>query len=417
MIGYQSLSDMDRLRPGGLLPRPESRTGFDAPLRFEQPAQLKGLVLEALAHRASDLYIMPSMPIVAMIEGQLQALTRDAIEDPDVKTILKWVAGRDTAVTDIISGIPVNARFEVRDPVERDVRGAFLRHGFRVNASPIQYGGQPSCQIVMRPIPHSPPSITEVGLDESIAQMATPRDGIVYVAGPTGSGKTTTFSAIIRYILEGDTPIKGNIITHEEPIEYTYDGIQSQHSIVAQSQIPNHFKTFEDANREAMRRKPGLILLGELRDTSTIQAAIEASLTGHPVFGTVHANDVAAVMRRLISRYPQGERGTAIFDIVETARFIMAQRLVIGVNGKRVAAREYLQFTQDLREELSDLTDMGRVTSAVRSMVREVGHSFRAEGERLLAAGIITEKVANELASDEIKRSRAARSVRPSMLP
>ena len=119
--------------------------------------------------------------------------------------------------------------------------------------------------------------------------------GSFLVSGATGSGKTTTFAAIIRHILENDTPIKGHILTHEEPIEYRYDKIQSSHSIIVQSQIPDHFPTFHAANREAMRRRPAMVLVGELRDLETIQSAVEIARTGHAIFATVHATDVASI--------------------------------------------------------------------------------------------------------------------------
>ena len=126
-------------------------------------------------------------------------------------------------------------------------------------------------------------------------------------------------------------------------------------------------------------------------------SAVEASLTGHPVYATVHAINVAAVVRRLISRFPEGERATAIFDIVETSRFIMAQRLVRTRAGGRVAAREYLVFDEYVREQLLDLDQMGKVTQRVKQLVEERGHSFRKEAARLLDAGVIDEKVAREL--------------------
>lgn len=333
------------------------------------------------------------------VDGRMVAIMERPLDDSEINNILKWVASRDTAVTDIMSGREVNAPYEVFDATRTDDRGSKIRYRYRVNASPILYWGGVSAQIVVRSIPESPPVYDQIGLDLSIVKAAIPPDGIVLVAGPTGSGKTTTYAAIMRYILENDTPIKGNIITHEEPIEFTYDTVPSSHSIIAQSQVPTHFKTFYDANRAAMRRKPALIMIGELRDQETIRAAVEASMTGHPVFGTVHAVNVAAVMRRLISRFPTEERATAIFDIVEASRFVMSQKLVPGKAGRRVAAREYLVFTEDVREQLLQLDDMGRVTSRVKELVDAHGHSFAKEAQRLLAADQITPEVARELSN------------------
>jgi len=383
--------------PGALLPRINYLTSYKDPFRFDTPGLFKALMLEALAHNASDIYVQPGLPICARINGSMMAVTVRPIDEGEVMHILKWAGGRDTAATDIVSGTAVNARYELFDPTLRNARGSRVRYGYRVNASPIQYYGGTSAQIVMRAIPTDPPRYSDLGLSLEIVNAATPRDGIVYIAGATGSGKTTTFASIIRYILENETPISGNLVTHEEPIEFTFDTVQSKHSIIVQSQVPIHFANFYIANREAMRRKPGLIMIGEMRDEETIRASIEASLTGHPVFGTVHAINVAAVMRRLISRFPETERATAIFDIIETARFIMAQRLVRGVSGKLLAAREYLIFDEEVREALIELDQMGKVTSRVKELVEKKGHSFRKEARRLHEAGLIDEHVVRDL--------------------
>lgn len=390
-------NDWASLEPGALLERLPAKTSYVDPFRFDRPQDVKELMLETLAHGVSDLFITPGLPVAVKLHGRMFAVTQRCLDVGEVNEILKLTANRDTATTDIVSGKAINERYELFDPIRVDVRGARYRYAYRVNASPCAYFGDTSCQIVMRAIKDDPPTIEGVGLSEELARMATPEDGIVYVAGATGQGKSTTFAAINRFILENDTPIKGNLISHEEPIEYTYRNIQSKHSIFVQSQIPTHFADFYKANREAMRRAFGLAFIGELRDEETIRAAVELSLTGHPVFGTVHASNVAAIVRRLISRFPVSERATAIFDIMETARFMMAQKLVPSTDGKRVAAREYLEFTEEVREELMEMTDMGRVTTVVRDLVNTRGHSFAKEADRLLDLGQIDQKVATML--------------------
>jgi defect-in-organelle-trafficking protein DotB len=380
------------------LPVLSALTGYTDPFRFNHPDQFKALMLEALAHKASDVFVQPMLPVCGRVNGRMWALTQRPIDETEVKLILKWTAGRDTALTDILEGKPVNARYELFDPTRKATSGARVRYGYRVNATAILHEGAVSAQIVVRTIPDEPPTPEQVGLTAEILQAATPRDGIVYIAGATSSGKTTTFAAILRYILENDTPIQGNLITAEEPIEFRFNSIRSAHSIIVQSQVPDMIGDFYGFIREALRRAPKLIMIGELRDQETIRAAVEASLTGHPVFGTVHANAAAAVMRRLISRFPENERSTAIFDIVETTRFIMAQRLVPTRQGTLTAAREYLVFDEEVRERLLGLEQMGKVTQAVKQLVEERGHSFRTEAKCLLSQGLIDEHVARELA-------------------
>jgi defect-in-organelle-trafficking protein DotB len=383
--------------PGALLPKVQWKTGYKDPFRFNSPEQFKGLMLESLAHKASDLFIQPEMPVCSQVNGKMMALTHRPLDDNEIRSILKWAAGRDTAVTDALEGKPVNGRYELFDPALRTGTGAKVRYGYRVNAVTIISAGGTSVQVVIRSIPTEPPKAKAIGISDEILVGATPKNGIVYIAGATGSGKTTSFAAIIRHVLEGDTPIQGNIVTYEEPIEFRFNTVQSKHSVIVQTQVPQMIANFSLAIREAMRRKPELIMIGELRDEETIRAAVEASLTGHAVFATVHAINVAAVMRRLISRFPETERATAIFDIVETSRFIMAQRLVPSLSGGRVAAREYLLFDDYVREQLIELDQMGRVTQEVKRLVEERGHSFKKEAQRLLEAGVISEHVAREL--------------------
>jgi len=388
------------LQPGAKLERIKILSDFSEPFRFQKEDHLKGMMLETLMHGVSDIFVQPGLPVCVKKFGRLFAVTRRSLDSNEVLEILKWVCNRDTAATDIISARPINDRYELFDPDRKDARGARVRYAYRVNASPIAHLGGTSCQIVIRAIPDDPPLYTDIGMTQEVVRMAIPRDGIVYVSGSTGEGKSTTMAAILRFILENDTAAAGNIITHEQPIEFTFTNILSRHSIVVQSAIPDHFKDFYAANGEAMRRTPGLVNIGELRDEQTIRAAIELANTGHPVYGTVHSNDVPAIMRRMISRFPENERASAIFDLVDTARFMMAQRLLPSLQGGRVAARSYLQFTADMRDKLMDLTDMGRVTQAVSMLLQEHGHTFDVEADRLLEAGLIDRKTADTLRRD-----------------
>lgn len=383
--------------PGHLIPRAAMRTGFTMPMRFERDDQVKGLMLEALAQEASDIIITPELPVTLMVEGRLHAISNRVLDWTEVQTLLKVLAGRDTAVTDIVSGGAVNARYELVDPERRDDRGAKLRHPFRVNAAPIDHLGNIGAQLVLRAIPQNPPYWEDIGIQPELLSLMTPVNGIVYVSGITGSGKTTTLASVIRHVLEGDTSVKGNVLTAEEPIEFSFRNIHSKHSIITQSQIGLHFPSFGAAVREAMRRKPAMMMVGELRDEESIAGAVEMSNTGHTVMGTTHATSAAFTIRRLISRFPEEERSSVIYDIIESTRLIVAQRLVMGVNGRRVAAREYLPFTETVKERLADLDNMGKVTRTLKAIIEDEGHSFAKEADRLYAEGKIDALVAAEL--------------------
>ncbi len=361
-------------------------------------AVFKELTFACQKKGVSDIFIQPDKPICAAIEGTLCAITPRVIDPLEIWNILNVITERITAKTDIMGGKAINASYVLQDITKKNLLGLPVRYYYRVNATGISLaGGSDSAQIVMRAIPVDPPTYDQLDINQDILYGATPKQGIVYIAGATGSGKTTTFAAIMRYVLENETPIQGNIVTYEEPIEFRYNNILSKHSILSQSEVPRNIPSFYDGIREAMRRKPELIMIGELRDQETIMSAIEASVTGHAVFATVHATNVASVLNRLVYRLPEGERGNAIYKLVDATRFIMAQRLVKGKDGKRVAVREYLMFTREIIEWLISLPSEREVTQKIREYTEEYGHSFKADAWRLYNLGKIDEKVRDEL--------------------
>ena len=375
-------------------------TSFEEPRRFNSEDQFIQLVFEAIKHDCSDVLIQPNTPVLALIRGHLKALTNRKIDVSEVMTIIEWASGRPTAKTDIVSGRPVDSRYEVFDQENnKNERGEVLRYAFRVNISGINDSGTSAAQIVMRTIPNDPPTYDRVGLtEEFIVEHCTPENGIVLVAGKTGSGKSTTFAAVLRYILEHPTPIQGNIITSEQPIEYTYSNIASEHSVIVQSEVPKHISDFSKANEAAMRRHPALAMIGELRDSSTIMSAVELSLTGHPVFGTVHSGTVSTVIKRLVSRFPESEQSMAISDLIETLRCIIAQQLVAKADGSGlIAVREYLKFDEEVRNRLYKLSSMTQLTEAIQKIVHEKKQSFAHIADDLEAKGVINEHVATRL--------------------
>ena len=218
-------------------------------------------------------------------------------------------------------------------------------------------------------------------LPPDIKEAIAPYQGVVYVTGATGSGKSTLLASIIRHLAENEESNR-KILTYEAPIEFVYDGLEMPNSIVSQSEIPRHLPSFAAGVRNALRRKPRLILVGEARDQETMSAVLEAALTGHPVYTTLHSNGVAETMRRLVTTFPADERHGRTIDILETIRLAIWQKLVPTVDGKRVALREYLIFTDEVRDILLDV-DLEKITAATRRLLKLRHPSPAARGKGL----------------------------------
>ena len=331
---------------------------------------------------ASDVTLQTGEPVIAEIFGRLKKVTRRRLSNTEVGDIMNAMYGPN-ATTLIMSGKDLDTHYEIR-PNRSD------RYRFRINGTGCQVEGHDGIQITARTIPTDPPTLESMKLPQTIIDALTPEQGVVYVTGATGSGKSTLLSAVIRHISE-EAESNRKILTYEAPIEFVYDNVEKKSSVVSQSEIPRHLPSFAAGVRNALRRKPRLILVGEARDPETIAAVMEAAMTGHPVYTTLHSNGVSETIRRLVVTFPTEERQSRTVDIIETVRLVISQRLAPTVDGKRVALREYLIFDEKIRDILLD-TDILNITNTVRKLVREHGRTMESDAHEKWKADIITER-------------------------
>lgn len=331
---------------------------------------------------ASDITIQTGSPIMAEVYGRLLTITNRPLSNTEVGDLINDIYGSN-ATTQLLGGQDIDTHYEFR-PSRSE------RYRYRVNATACQVEGHDGIQITLRTIPTTPPPLSEMELPENILEVVAPQEGIVFVTGATGSGKSTLLASIIRSLIEKEDSNR-KVLTYESPIEFVYDEIKTISASVSQSEIPRHIPSFEAGVRNALRRKPRLIMVGECRDTETITAALEAALTGHPVYTTLHTSGVAETMRRLVNSFSGEERLGRVIDILETIRLCIWQKLVPTVDGKRVALREYLIFDQDTRDILLE-QDPNTVTSATRKLVREKGQIMSVDAKRKFDEGIIDER-------------------------
>lgn len=358
------------------------------PSRFE-PRHIDDLLIYCHRLNVSDITLQSNSAVIIELHGRISKITRRELSNPEVSELLNAIYGPN-GTTQIMRGEDLDTHYEIR-PNRTE------RFRYRINATGCHVDGHEGIQITIRTILLEPPELSQLGLPEPITKAIAPSEGIVYVTGATGSGKSTLLAAIIKSLAQ-EPDSNRKILTYEAPIEYVYDSVKSPSSSVCQSEIPRHLPSFSSGVRNALRRKPHAILVGETRDRETITAVLEAALTGHPVYTTLHSNGVPETIRRLVSSFNQDESLMRTIDIIETLRLIIWQKLVPSVNGKRVALREYLVFNEKIRDQLLG-SDPNKIIATTRKLLLEHGQTMRADIEKNFKEGLISNRTYNILSS------------------
>ncbi|GAB5387237.1 MAG: Dot/Icm type IV secretion system ATPase DotB [Alphaproteobacteria bacterium] len=371
-------------------PNPEPIRIEPEPIRLTEE-EVDRLMVWCVENDTSDITFQTNEPVWAEIHGRITPITRRVLSPAEVIDVLNRLYGANGAAQ-IASGKDIDVSYEIK-------QGRGKRYRFRVNGTGIMVDGADGVQITCRTMPEIPPDIDEYGIEDGIMDNCAPRQGLVLVTGPTGSGKSTLLSGIIRKLAE-EPDGNRKILTYEAPIEFVYDEVVAPSSVVSQTEIPRHLPDFASGVRNALRRKPMIILVGEARDPETMAAAAEASLTGHLVYSTVHANGVAETVRRMISVFPADERQGRSIDLMESLRLIVTQILLRTVDGKRCACREFLPFTDDVRDKLLAM-DVNDWPNATRQLIREEGQTMGQAAQVNFDKGLIDQRTLNMIKTRE----------------
>lgn len=350
---------------------------------YEPPRFTDGVVddflLWCVKKDSSDITIQTDRPVYNEINGALYPALFRPVDAADMNVFLTRIYGPD-ATARLASGKDLDLSYEIRPD-------RYTRIRFRVNVTAILSRGRDSAQITMRVLPSEPPTMEDLNIEEDVKNSWNPRQGIVIVTGPTGSGKTTLLAAGIRMLMERRRGC-GKIVAYEAPIEYVYDAIKSPRSIISQTEIPRHLPDFAHGVRNALRRKPNIILVGEARDRETISASIEAAQTGHTVYTTTHTTGVAATIQRMVATFDANERSERAYALMETVRMVVTQTLVPKVSGGRTGVREWMRFTDELREKFLDM-DFVEWPAEIQRIIPFYGQTMSRSAEILFEAGEI----------------------------
>ncbi|MCK4635817.1 MAG: type IV pilus twitching motility protein PilT [Candidatus Moranbacteria bacterium] len=287
----------------------------------EAENKINSLLQFAVNQKASDLHLAVGRHPTVRIDGSLIPLEQEIVLTPEVTV----------SIANFLMSERNKSEFKKDGHTDFSYSLENLAR-FRVNV----FSQKGHTGIVMRVINSEIKRLEDLGISDIVYNFANFSQGLFLVTGPVGSGKSTTLAALIDYINHNQTQ---NIITIEDPIEYIYT---PDKSIVNQREIGQDTFTFQSALRAALREDTNVILIGEMRDLETISTAITAAETGHLIFGTLHTNDSAQTVDRIIDMFPSHQQNQVRSQLSSILLGVMSQRLIPRIDGGRVPAAEIM---------------------------------------------------------------------------
>ncbi len=344
---------------------------------------MEKIIKAAVERGASDLHIKAGDVFRARINGKLVPLTKQRLTPDQTRAIaLKLMPGDDARQRldalkdfDCSWGMPGVGRFRVNVLRQRS-----------------------SFMIVMRVIPFTVPTIEELGLPPAVLALAEAEQGLVLVAGVTGSGKTSTVAAMVNHINQN---LHRHILTIENPIEFLHRDVKCS---VTQREVGVDTDSFAVGLQAALRQDPDVVVISELRDPETLETAIRAAETGHLVISAMPTADVMATIARLHSMFPAAEREVGLLRLSEALRGVVAQRLLPRKDDDgRISVVEVLVSTPTARSCLRDADKLEDLEEEIESG-DEGMQTFAQHAGRLVKEGEIAKEAAQILTG--VKSSR-----------
>lgn len=299
-------------------------------------------LLQAMAQmEASDLFFTAGARVSIKIEGLVRPIASPELTPDDVRTLAYSIMSEDQIKR-------YEASWEMNFGYSLQGVGRFRVNVFRQRGA---------VAMVVRRLSAAIPELDELGLPPVLGRLATERRGLVLVVGATGSGKSTSMASMLSH---RNARVAGHILTIEDPIEFIF---KHQKSIVNQREIGTDTESYESALMNALRESPDMIMIGEIRDRTTMQEVINFANTGHLCLSTLHAINAHQALTRIVNFFPLENRATVLFDLASCLLGIVGQRLVRGIDGRRIPVVEVFvadyHMKQLIRENrLDELKDM-----------------------------------------------------------
>ncbi|WP_313951859.1 PilT/PilU family type 4a pilus ATPase [Accumulibacter sp.] len=317
--------------------------------------------------QASDIFISAGIPIHIKIQGITLPVNQQVMDPAMIEKIAFELMTSEQA-----------ASFASTKEMNLSV-GVPALGNFRINL----FRQRGSVSIVVRYIQGNIPALDSLMLPPILADLVMERRGLILVVGSTGSGKSTTIASMLDH---RNINTVGHILTIEDPIEYLF---KHKKSIVNQREIGMDTLSWNNALKSAMRQAPDCILIGEIRDVETMQAAIAYAQTGHLCLGTLHANNSYHALNRVINFFPLDGRNSLYMDLSVTLKAIVSQRLVKTKEGKLAPAVEVLLNSYHV-QELVERGDIPALKEAMEQSLAPGSQTFEQDLVRLYRSGVIT---------------------------
>lgn len=349
---------------------------------------LNTLLIHCADLGASRIQIQTDQPVEIRVHGRNSEVTEDRLGNHWVQHALRQMYGSETATSVLTQGGTVDLSYTIWPDKTKP------RYPFRINAVAATIGAERGINMTIRPLASNPRPLSEQNIEPRLREALEGDNGGYLICGATGSGKTTLIGGINRDRLE-NPDCHCNIVEGSAPLEILYDLVERKNATISQSEVPRQIKSFAEFIRAAMRQEPTDIVVGECRDPETMEAAIQAMISGHRLISSVHTFDPPSTIRRIEALCPADQRDSLTIAFVENVRLIVNQRLLPSADGTRTPIREFLPVTRAFRNKLLD-APRNRWPSLTREAVEDHGQTYLQSITQALNEKRITEEVARK---------------------
>ncbi|WP_318515618.1 ATPase, T2SS/T4P/T4SS family [Photobacterium leiognathi] len=378
------------------------RTNYDV-LEFSEVNEttLHNLLMFARNQGYSDIYIETNDQIRAKKDGYHLLITPTPLDSKSVETLAVLLLGGDRIrLGRIYEAKGINERFDLIDP-----QNPMVTYGYRINITGCTPKKTDSgYNISIRVINPAPFTAKDLNVPADIVnKWSNIFQGLVLIIGATGEGKTTTLASLIRHTLE--TPSNKRILEFSRPIEYIHHGYKHHYSnhisqcAVREGKTGGQIESYDMAVNELVRKNPDIVLFAEMTEYESVANGLKICNTGCGMASSIHANNCAAAVDRIIKLFPSKERDGLVYDFVNNLQILIAQKLLRSIDGKRVACFEYLIINKETKERLLSLEKASEISREIKQIIVESKTTYADYALYLLN----TEKISYETYTDFVE--------------